>query len=162
MLLAVGDDRAKIKGQRDRQLGRTKARKESLLSFFFSRRSPSFARPQLPKPWNRLGQPRIPHLTFYLESFTLQVLFISLIFSLASWIIFHFQMAVMLQIPRVFFIIIIIIIIIMCLLPRKCKCPRPGPNIGYKSQQIPPYSPVCPRGPPPGWPLISALDTQNV
>ena len=57
----------------------------------------------------------------------------------------------MLQIPRVF--------------PRvsylgnakAVQCPRPGPKIGDKSQQIPRYSPICPRGQPPGWPLISAL-----
>ena len=50
----------------------------------------------------------------------------------------------MLQIPRVF--------------PRvsylgsakAVQCPRPGPKIGNKSQQIPRYSPVCPRGQPPG------------
>ena len=53
-------------------------------------------------------------------------------------------MAAMLQIPRVF--------------PRvSCRgsakavqCPCPGPKIGDKSQQIPRYSPVCPRGHPPG------------
>ena len=28
------------------------------------------------------------------------------------------------------------------------QCPRPGPNIGNKSPQIPRYSPVCPRGQP--------------
>ena len=30
------------------------------------------------------------------------------------------------------------------------QCPRPGPNIGNKNQQIPRYSPVCPRGHPRG------------
>ena len=53
-------------------------------------------------------------------------------------------MAAMLKIPRVF--------------PRvSCRgsakavqCPCPGPKIGDKSQQIPRYSPVCPRGHPPG------------
>ena len=40
------------------------------------------------------------------------------------------------------------------------QCPRPGPNIGNKSQQIPRYSPLCPRGQPPGWLLISALSTE--
>ena len=30
------------------------------------------------------------------------------------------------------------------------QCPCPGPKIGDKSQQIPRYSPVCPRGHPPG------------
>ena len=57
---------------------------------------------------------------------------------------FIFKMAAMLQIPRVF--------------PRvSCRgsakavqCPCPGPKIGDKSQQIPRYSPVCPRGHPPG------------
>ena len=50
----------------------------------------------------------------------------------------------MLQIPRVF--------------PRvsylgnakAVQRPRPGPKIGDKSQQIPRYSPICPRGQPPG------------
>ena len=71
---------------------------------------------------------------------------------------FIFKMAAMLQIPRVF--------------PRvSCRgsakavqCPCPGPKIGDKSQQIPRYSPVCPRGhppPPPGWPLISALGQRS-
>ena len=57
---------------------------------------------------------------------------------------FIFKMAAMLQIPRVF--------------PRvSCRgsakavqCPCPGPKIGDKSQQIPRYFPVCPRGHPPG------------
>ena len=40
------------------------------------------------------------------------------------------------------------------------QCPRPGPKIGNKSQQIPRYSPVCPRGQPPGWLLISALSAE--
>ena len=50
-----------------------------------------------------------------------------------------------------------------CILPRSAKavqCPCPGPKIGNKSQQIPRYSPVCPRGQPPGWLLISALSTE--
>lgn len=34
--------------------------------------------------------------------------------------------------------------------------PHPRLKIGDKSQQIPPHAPVCPRGHPPGWPLISA------
>ena len=36
-----------------------------------------------------------------------------------------------------------------CVLPRKCKSSpisRPGPKIADKSQQIPRYAPVCPRG----------------
>ena len=57
---------------------------------------------------------------------------------------FIFKMAAMLQIPRVF--------------PRvSCRgsakavqSPYPEPKIGDKSQQIPRYSPVCPRGHPPG------------
>ena len=60
-------------------------------------------------------------------------------------------MAVMLQIPWVF----------PCVSrlesAKAVQCPRPGPNIGYKTQQIPRYSPVCPMGQPLGWPLISAL-----
>ena len=30
------------------------------------------------------------------------------------------------------------------------QCACPGPKIGSKSQQIPRYSPICPRGQPPG------------
>ena len=53
-------------------------------------------------------------------------------------------MAAMLQIPRVF-----------PRVPRlgsakAVQCPRPGPKIGDKSQQIPRLSPVCPRGQPLG------------
>ena len=60
-------------------------------------------------------------------------------------------MAAMSQILRVF-------PCVSCLGSAKAvQCPRPGPKIGNESQQIPPYSPVCPRGQPPGWPLISAL-----
>ena len=51
-----------------------------------------------------------------------------------------FKMAAMLQIPCV-----------SCLASaRAVQCPCPGPNIGDKSLQIPRYSPVCPRGHPPG------------
>ena len=58
----------------------------------------------------------------------------------AVWI----KMAAMLQIPRVF-------PRVSCLgSANVVQCPRPGPNIGNKSQQIPRYSPVCPRGQPPG------------
>ena len=54
------------------------------------------------------------------------------------------KMAAMLQIPRVF-------PRVSCLGSAKVvQCPRPGPKIGNKSQQIPRYSPVCPRGQPPG------------
>ena len=61
------------------------------------------------------------------------------------------KMAAMLQIPRVF-------PLVSCLGSAKVvQCPPPGPKIGNKSQQIPRYSPVCPRGQPPGWPVISAL-----
>ena len=57
---------------------------------------------------------------------------------------FIFKMAAMLQIPRVF-----------PRVPRlgsakAVQCPRPGPKIGDKSQQIPRLSPVCPWGQPPG------------
>ena len=39
----------------------------------------------------------------------------------------------------------------LCILPRKwVQWPRPEQKIGDKSHQIPPYSPVCPRGQPPG------------
>ena len=56
---------------------------------------------------------------------------------------FIFKMVAMLQIPRVF--------------PRvsylggarAVQCPCTGPKIGDKSQQIPCYSPLCPRGQPP-------------
>ena len=44
-----------------------------------------------------------------------------------------------------------------CILPQKSlriakavQCLRPGPKIGDKGHQIPRYSPVCPRGQPPG------------
>ena len=57
---------------------------------------------------------------------------------------FIFKMAAMLQIPRV-------LPRVSCLgIAKAVQCPRPGPKIGYKSQQIPRYSPVCPRGQPPG------------
>ena len=56
---------------------------------------------------------------------------------------FIFKMATMLQIP-------------WGLSPVSClgsgnaiQCPPPGPKFGNKSQQIPRYSPVCPRGQPP-------------
>ena len=50
----------------------------------------------------------------------------------------------MLQIPRVF-------PRVSCLGNAKAvQCPRPGPKIGDKSQQIQRYSPICPRGQPPG------------
>ena len=53
---------------------------------------------------------------------------------------FIFKIAAMLQIPRVF-------PRVSCLGSAKAvQCPRPGPKIGDKSQQIPRYSPVCPRG----------------
>ena len=54
------------------------------------------------------------------------------------------KMAAMLQVPRVF-------PLVRCLGSEKAdQCPRPGPKIGDKSQQIPRYSPVCTRGQPPG------------
>ena len=63
---------------------------------------------------------------------------------------FIFKMAAMLQIPRV-------LPCVSCLGSAKAdQCPRPGPKIGDKSQQIPCYSPVCPWGQPLGWLLISA------
>ena len=53
-------------------------------------------------------------------------------------------MAAMSQILRVF-------PCVSCLGSAKAiQCPRPGPKIGDESQQIPPYSPVCPRDQPPG------------
>ena len=53
---------------------------------------------------------------------------------------FIFKIAVILQIPRVF-------PRVFCLGSAKAvQCPRPGPKIGYKSQQIPRYSLICPRG----------------
>ena len=53
-------------------------------------------------------------------------------------------MAAMLQIPRVF-------PRVPCLGSAKAaQCPRPGPKIGDKSQQIPRYAPICPWGQPPG------------
>ena len=61
-----------------------------------------------------------------------------------------FKMAVMLQIPRVS-------PRVSCLgSARAVECPRPGPKIGDKSQQIPCYSPYVPGINPPGWSLISA------
>ena len=52
--------------------------------------------------------------------------------------------AAMLQIPRVF-------PRVSCLGSAKVvQCTRPRPKISNKSQQIPRYSPVCPRGQPPG------------
>ena len=68
---------------------------------------------------------------------------------------FIFKMAAMLQIPRVF--------------PRvSCRgsakavqCPCPGPKIGDKSQQIPRYSPVCPRGHPPGMAADKCIRSVN-
>ena len=57
---------------------------------------------------------------------------------------FIFKMVAMLQIPRV-------VLRVSCLgRARAVQYPCPGPNIGDKSQQIPRYSPVCPRGQPPG------------
>ena len=51
-------------------------------------------------------------------------------------------MAAMLQIPRV-------LPRVSCVGSAKAvQCPRPGSNIGDKSQQIPRYSPLCPRGQP--------------
>ena len=69
---------------------------------------------------------------------------------------FIFKMAAMLQIPRVF--------------PRvSCRgsakavqCPCPGPKIGDKSQQIPRYSPVCPRGHPPGMAADKCINIHSV
>ena len=53
---------------------------------------------------------------------------------------FIFKIAAMLQIPRVF-------PRVSCFGSAKAvQCPRPGPKISDKSQQIPRYSPVCPRG----------------
>ena len=53
---------------------------------------------------------------------------------------FIFKIAAMLQIPRVF-------PRVSCLGSAKAvQCPRPGPKISDKSQQIPRYSPVCPQG----------------
>ena len=50
----------------------------------------------------------------------------------------------MLQIRRVFSRV-------SCLGSAKAvQYPRPGPNIGDKSQQIPRYSPICALGHPPG------------
>ena len=50
----------------------------------------------------------------------------------------------MLQIPRVF-------PLVSCLGSTKVfQCPCPEPKMSDKSQQIPPYSTVCPRGQPPG------------
>ena len=61
------------------------------------------------------------------------------------------KMVAMLQIPRVF-------PYVSCLGSAKAvQCSLPGTKIGDKSQQIPRYSPVCPRGHPPGWPFISAF-----
>ena len=57
---------------------------------------------------------------------------------------FVFKMAAMLQIPWVF-------PLVSCLESTKAvQCPRTEPKIGDKSQQTPRYSPVCPRGQPPG------------
>ena len=57
---------------------------------------------------------------------------------------FIFKMAEMLQIPRVF-------PLVSCLGSAKAvQWPRPEPKLGDKSQQISRYSPVCPRGHPPG------------
>ena len=59
----------------------------------------------------------------------------------------------MLQIPRVF-------PYVFCLGSAKAvQCSRPGPKFGDKSQQIPRYSRVCPRGQPLGWSLLSALSS---
>ena len=59
----------------------------------------------------------------------------------AVWI-FHFKMAAMLQIPRVF-------PLVSCLASAKAiQCPRSEPNIGDKSRQVPCYFPVCSRGQP--------------
>ena len=64
------------------------------------------------------------------------------------------KMVAMLQIPWVF-------PRVSCLESAKAvQCPRPGPKMGNKSQQIPRYSPVCPPGQPPGWLLISALSAK--
>ena len=53
-------------------------------------------------------------------------------------------MVAMLQFPWVF-------PRVSCLESAKAvQCSRPKPKIGAESQQIPRYSPVCPRGQPPG------------
>ena len=57
---------------------------------------------------------------------------------------FIFKMAAMLQFSRVF-------PRISCLGSAKAvQFPRPGQKIGHKSQQIPRYARICPRGQPPG------------
>ena len=57
---------------------------------------------------------------------------------------FIFKMAAMLQIPWVF----------LCVSrlgsAKVVQCPRPGPKIGTKSQQIRRHSPICPQGQLPG------------
>ena len=66
---------------------------------------------------------------------------------------FIFKMAAMLQIPRVF-------PRVSCHGSAKAvQCPCPGPKIGDKSQQIPRYSPVCPRGHPPGMAADKCITT---
>ena len=61
-----------------------------------------------------------------------------------SWSFILKMEAMLVQIPRVF-------PRVSCLGSAKAiQCPRPGPKIGDKSQQIPRYSPVCPRGHTPG------------
>ena len=65
------------------------------------------------------------------------------------------KMAAMLQIPQVF-------PRVSCLGSAKVvQCPRPGPKIGNKSQQIPRYSPVCPRGQPPGMAADKCIITRT-
>ena len=62
-------------------------------------------------------------------------------------------MVAMLQIPRVF-------PCVFCLGSAKAvQYPRPWPKFGDKSQQIPRYSRVCPRGQPLGWSLLSVLSS---
>ena len=41
---------------------------------------------------------------------------------------------------------------------KQSNAPVPGQKLAtVESQQIPRYAPVCPRGQPPEWPLISAI-----
>ena len=66
---------------------------------------------------------------------------------------FIFKIAPMLQISRVF------PHISRLGSAKAVQCTRPGPKIGDKSQEIPHYSLVCPRGQPPGMAADKCIGT---
>ena len=81
---------------------------------------------------------------------------LSRFFAVQRWYSFIFKMVAMLQ--------------ILCIFPcvscfkratKAVQCPRPGPKISDKSQQILHYSHVCPQGQPPGMAADKCIRHQN-